>query len=99
VSLSLLVEEWADEAEVYYVNVVVVEDVFFHCPEFLGIDVNVEKQVIELQVVEDEAGGVDLLKDIEKLNTKRVNGCTRELSLSSLEEIVKCHTILWHNHV
>jgi hypothetical protein len=43
VSLSLLVEEWADEAEVYYVNVVVVEDVFFHCPEFLGIDVNVEK--------------------------------------------------------
>ena len=72
--LSLLVEVWAHKAEVYYVDILLVEDVTFAGLQVLGLDTGVEEKIIELEVIENVTSLMHLLENVENLDTKGVDG-------------------------
>ena len=83
--LGLRVEVRGGETEVYYVDLVCLEEVFFTGFELVGVDSKIKEEVIELEVVIDEAGIVYLLEDVENLQTEGVDLSAGELHFSTKE--------------
>ena len=83
--LGLRVEVRGGETEVYYVDLVCLEEVFFTGFELVGVDSKIKEEVIELEVVVDEAGTVHLFEDIEHLKSERVDLSVSELHFSTFE--------------
>jgi hypothetical protein len=83
--LGLRVEVRGGETEVYYVYLVCLEEVFFTGFELVGVDSKIKEEVIELEVVVDEAGIVYLLEDVEHLQSEGVDLSAGELHFSTKE--------------
>ena len=67
--VGLWVEERSSEAKVYYVDLVFFEEIFLTRFQLFGVDSKIKEEVIELEVVIDEAGTVHFLEDVEHLQS------------------------------
>ena len=83
--IGLWVEVRGGVAEVYYVNLVFLEEIFFTVIQLFGVDSEIKEEVVELKVVVDEAGTVHLFEDIEHLKSERVDLSVSELHFSTFE--------------
>ena len=83
--IGLWVEVRGGVAEVYYVNLVFLEEIFFTVIQLFGVDSEIKEEVVELEVVVDEAGIVYLLEDVEHLQSEGVDLSASELHFSTKE--------------
>ena len=83
--IGLWVEVRGGEAEVYYVNLVFLEEIVFAVIQLFGVDSEIKEEVVELEVVVDEAGIVYLLEDVEHLQSEGVDLSAGELHFSTKE--------------
>ena len=83
--IGLWVEVRGGEAEVYYVNLVFLEEIVFPVIQLFGVDSEIKEEVVELEVVVDETGTVHLFEDIEHLKSERVDLSVSELHFSTFE--------------
>ena len=70
--VGLRVKVRGGEPEIYYVDFVSLEEVFFTGFQLDGVYSKIKEKVIELEVVVDEAGIVYLLEDVEHLQSEGV---------------------------
>ena len=83
--VGLRVKVRGGEPEVYYVDFVSLEEVFFTGFQLDGVYSKIKEKVIELEVVVDEAGIVYLLEDVEHLQSEGVDLSASELHFSTKE--------------
>ena len=83
--VGLRVKVRGGEPEVYYVDFVSLEEVFFTGFQLVGVYSKIKEKVIELEVVVDEAGIVYLLEDVEHLQSEGVDLSASELHFSTNE--------------
>ena len=83
--IGLWVEVRGGEAEVYYVNLVFLEEIVFPVIQLFGVDSEIKEEVVELEVVVDETGTVHLFEDIEHLKSESVDLSVSELHFSTFE--------------
>jgi len=85
VLVGLRVKVRGGEPEIYYVDFVSLEEVFFTGFQLDGVYSKIKEKVIELEVVVDEAGIVYLLEDVEHLQSEGVDLSASELHFSTKE--------------
>jgi len=83
--VGLRVKVRGGEPEIYYVDFVSLEEVFFTGFQLDGVYSKIKEKVIELEVVVDEAGIVYLLEDVEHLQSEGVDLSASELHFSTKE--------------
>ena len=83
--VGLRVKVRGGEPEIYYVDFVSLEEVFFTGFQLVGVNSKIKEEVIELEVVVDEAGIVYLLEDVEHLQSEGVDLSASELHFSTKE--------------
>ena len=65
--VGLWVEVRSGEAKVYYIDLVFLEKVFFTGLQLFGVNSKIKKEIIELEIIIDEARTVHFFEDVEHL--------------------------------
>jgi len=88
-----------DVAEVNQVDINHVKDVIIGFAHILDIYVSIDEQIVEFEIVVNEASAMYLLKNIHELNSKGAYLFFCKLSISFFENLVKVLSKTWHYDV
>ena len=83
--LGVWVEVRGRVAEVYYVNLVFLEEIFLTVFQLFEVNSKIKEEVIELEVIVDEAETMHLFENVEHLQSKGVDLTVSELHFSTIE--------------